>query len=57
MRNDRTNVVGILKAGLADRRGATAVAFAVGFAVAAPIALGVFDIYTSSQQRGKLQDV
>jgi Flp pilus assembly protein TadG len=56
MRIDRAKLFGTLKAGFADRSGATAVAFAVGFAVTAPLALGVFDIYSSSQQRGKLQD-
>jgi len=56
MRNDRIKLVETLKAGFADRSGATAVVFAVAFAVTAPLALGVFDIYTSSQQRAKLQD-
>lgn len=53
---DRSKLVGTLKAGLDDRGGATAVVFAVTLAVLAPMALGVFDIYTSSQQRAKLQD-
>ncbi len=39
-----------------DRRGATAVAFALSFAVLAPLSLGVFDVYMGSEQRGKLQD-
>lgn len=30
--------------------------FALVFAVTAPMALGVFDIYTATEQRGKLQD-
>jgi len=52
----RNKFVGILKAGLDDRRGATAVVFAVTLAVLAPMSLGVFDIYTTTQQRAKLQD-
>ncbi len=51
-----TRLLAPLKAWARDRRGATAVAFAIGFAVLAPVSLGVFDIYTSTQQRGKLQD-
>jgi Flp pilus assembly protein TadG len=39
-----------------DRRGVSAVAFAISFAVLTPMALGVFDVYQSSQQQGKLQD-
>jgi len=52
----RNKLVVALKAGLDDRRGATAVAFAITLAVLAPMSLGVFDIYTTTQQRAKLQD-
>lgn len=41
---------------LKDRRGVAAVAFAVTFAVLAPMTLGIFDIYTMTEQQGKLQD-
>jgi Flp pilus assembly protein TadG len=39
-----------------DRSGVSAVAFAISFAVLTPMALGVFDVYQSTEQRGKLQD-
>ncbi|MFI4965581.1 MAG: pilus assembly protein TadG-related protein [Caulobacterales bacterium] len=39
-----------------DRRGVSAVVFAISFAVLTPMAMGVFDIYQSNEQRGKLQD-
>jgi Flp pilus assembly protein TadG len=39
-----------------DRRGVSAIAFAISFAVLTPMALGVFDVYQSTEQRGKLQD-
>src|SRR3954471_21864684 len=39
-----------------DQRGVSAVAFAISFAVLAPMALGIFDVYTQTEQRGKLQD-
>src|SRR3982751_1348299 len=39
-----------------DQRGVSAVAFAISFAVLAPMALGIFDIYSQTEQRGKLQD-
>ncbi|RAK59811.1 pilus assembly protein TadG [Phenylobacterium hankyongense] len=42
--------------GARDDRGATAVVFALSIAVLAPMALGVFDVYTATEQRGKLQD-
>ena len=45
-----------VRAGLRDKRGATAVLFALSFAVMAPMALGMFDAYTATEQRGKLQD-
>jgi Flp pilus assembly protein TadG len=41
---------------LKDRRGVSAVAFAVTFAVLAPMSLGVLDIFQMTQQQGKLQD-
>ena len=39
-----------------DQRGVSAVVFAISFAVLTPMALGVFDVYQSTEQRGKLQD-
>jgi len=39
-----------------DRRGVSAITFAISFAVLTPMALGVFDVYMSGEQRGKLQD-
>jgi Flp pilus assembly protein TadG len=39
-----------------DKRGVTAVAFAITFAVLAPMSLGIFDVYTMTEQHGKLQD-
>jgi Flp pilus assembly protein TadG len=39
-----------------DRRGVSAIVFAISFAVLTPMALGVFDVYQSTEQRGKLQD-
>jgi Flp pilus assembly protein TadG len=45
-----------LKQTLRDQRGVSAVAFAISFAVLAPMALGIFDVYTQTEQRGKLQD-
>lgn len=39
-----------------DTRGVSAVAFAISFAVLTPMALSVFDVYESTEQRGKLQD-
>src|SRR4051795_6013644 len=44
------------KQALRDQRGVSAVAFAISFAVLAPMALGIFDVYTQTEQRGKLQD-
>ena len=45
-----------LKRAAQDRRGVSAVFFAISFAVLTPMALGVFDVYQSTEQRGKLQD-
>jgi Flp pilus assembly protein TadG len=42
--------------GARDDGGETAVVFALSIAVLAPMALGVFDVYTATEQRGKLQD-
>lgn len=39
-----------------DRRGVSAVTFAITFAVLAPMSLGVFDIFNKTQQQGRLQD-
>ncbi|HEY2357996.1 MAG TPA: TadE/TadG family type IV pilus assembly protein [Phenylobacterium sp.] len=41
---------------LRDRRGVSAVAFAITFAVLAPMTMGIFDVYQINEQRGKLQD-
>ncbi|HXA38290.1 MAG TPA: pilus assembly protein [Phenylobacterium sp.] len=41
---------------LRDRRGVSAVAFAITFAVLAPMSLGLFDVYQANEQHGKLQD-
>ena len=49
-------VISRLKRALRDQRGVSAVAFAISFAVLAPMALGIFDVYTQTEQRGKLQD-
>src|SRR5579862_3951032 len=47
---------GLLKFFLRDRRGVSAVAFAITFAVLAPMTMGIFDVYQINEQRGKLQD-
>ncbi|MET0271884.1 MAG: pilus assembly protein, partial [Phenylobacterium sp.] len=39
-----------------DERGVSAVIFALSLAMLAPLALGVFDIYLATEQKGKLQD-
>jgi Flp pilus assembly protein TadG len=39
-----------------DKRGVSAIAFAITFAVLAPMTMGIFDIYQMNEQRGKLQD-
>jgi Flp pilus assembly protein TadG len=49
-------VLAWLKAGARDERGVSAVIFALSLAVLAPMALGVFDIYLATEQKGKLQD-
>src|ERR1700744_6160045 len=41
---------------IGDRRGVSAVAFAITFAVLAPMTLGLFDVYQGNEQHGKLQD-
>ena len=45
-----------LRAAVRDQRGVSAVTVALSLAVLAPMALGVFDVFTMSEQRGKLQD-
>lgn len=45
-----------LAAALRDERGVSAVTVAISLAMLAPMALGVFDVFTVSEQRGKLQD-
>jgi Flp pilus assembly protein TadG len=39
-----------------DHRGVSAVAFAITFAVLAPMTMATFDVYQMNEQRGKLQD-
>ena len=39
-----------------DHRGVSAVAFAITFAVLAPMTMATFDVYQINEQRGKLQD-
>ncbi len=39
-----------------DERGVSAVTVAISFAVLAPMALGIFDVFTMTEQHGKLQD-
>lgn len=39
-----------------DKSGVSAVAFAITFAVLAPMTMGIFDVYQMNEQRGKLQD-
>ncbi len=41
---------------LRDQRGVSAVAFAITFAVLAPMTMATFDVYQINEQRGKLQD-
>jgi Flp pilus assembly protein TadG len=43
-------------AGARDERGVVAIIFALSLVVLAPLILGLFDIYTASEQRAKLQD-
>ena len=40
----------------ADQRGASAVVFTLAFAMLAPVGIGIFDVYVSTQQHAKLQD-
>ncbi|MCR5877777.1 pilus assembly protein TadG-related protein [Phenylobacterium sp. J367] len=49
-------VLARLNAGARDEKGVAAVIFALAVAVLTPMALGVFDVYLASEQRGKLQD-
>lgn len=46
----------LLRSLIADRRGISAVTVAISLAVLAPMALGVFDVFSMTEQRGKLQD-
>ncbi|WP_293381958.1 pilus assembly protein [Phenylobacterium sp.] len=41
---------------IGDVRGVSAVTFAITFAVLAPMSLGIVDVFTQSEQQGKLQD-
>ena len=58
MRNvrDRSTPRAFLRRLKADRRGATAVVFTLSFALLAPVGIGIFDVYISTQQHAKLQD-
>lgn len=56
LRFDQFRVLKPLLRMLRDRRGVSAVTFAISFAVMAPMTLGVFDVYQINEQRGKLQD-
>jgi Flp pilus assembly protein TadG len=58
MRNffSKSRLLKFLSRGVRDKRGVTAVAFAITFAVLAPMSLGIFDVYTMTEQHGKLQD-
>jgi Flp pilus assembly protein TadG len=55
-RDRLAGVLARLDAGARDERGVAAVIFALAVAVLAPMALGLFDVYMASEQRGKLQD-
>src|SRR6185503_21308009 len=46
----------MLKRAVRDERGVSAVTVAISLAVLAPMALGIFDVFSMSEQRGKLQD-
>ncbi|WP_304166284.1 pilus assembly protein TadG [Phenylobacterium aquaticum] len=52
----RKALLGWLRAGARDERGAAAVFFAVAMILLAPIVLGMADIYLGSTQRTQLQD-
>jgi Flp pilus assembly protein TadG len=45
-----------LSRGRRDERGAVAIMFALAVVVLAPLILGLFDVYTASEQRARLQD-
>jgi Flp pilus assembly protein TadG len=45
-----------LRAAARDERGVSAVTVAISVAVLAPMALGIFDVFSVNEQRGKLQD-
>jgi Flp pilus assembly protein TadG len=45
-----------LSKGRRDERGAVAIMFALAVVVLAPLILGLFDVYTASEQRARLQD-
>jgi Flp pilus assembly protein TadG len=48
-------LVGFSK-GARDERGAVAIMFAIAIVVLVPLILGLFDVYTASEQRARLQD-
>ncbi|WP_372782097.1 pilus assembly protein TadG-related protein [Phenylobacterium sp.] len=52
----RTGLVNSLWRMIRDNRGVSAVAFAITFAVLAPMTMATFDVYQMNEQRGKLQD-
>jgi len=47
---------GLIGRAARDDRGVSAVTVAISFAVLAPMALGIFDVFTMTEQHGKLQD-
>lgn len=56
MRNLLAKLPRFLKRLAHDRRGVSAVTFAITFSVLAPMSLGIFDVFTMTEQHGKLQD-
>src|SRR5258708_3711749 len=58
MRNipSRNNLLKSLWRVICDHRGVSAVAFAITFAVLAPMTMATFDVYQMNEQRAKLQD-
>jgi len=46
----------MLKRAVRDEGGVSAVTVAISLAVLAPMALGIFDVFSMTEQRGKLQD-
>jgi Flp pilus assembly protein TadG len=59
-RDRRTRLTGALRRrleeGARDERGAVAIIFALAIVVLVPLVLGLFDVYTATEQRARLQD-